>query len=603
MNRVTPAQLPAHTALRALPELHAMVAEDLAYQTTLAAPYLAGWRERTALVAQLEAAIEAAPGGLICLAGPPGSGVTSTLLALAAAGSRPIWLEAQRAPLGVAAFCAQIVAVRPQLLPLIDPAVITDAAALERFLAAAVKGAADRLVLLIDLESALLPPVGPLAPPLPQVIPPEVTLVIGCEPKAQLPFAPVARFLLPEADPEQRLLIEQLAATIDPAPLARDALVDAAEGVPLYPLLAGALMRAGCLHDLPVGVDGLIDRWWDSLAESEQQLALLLAVAGASLPLELLQQMSKIDVSAITAFWEACGLINLTVQRAAGDGELSLIMAAYSHGAIAKRLMVHSPQGVTAAHRQMAAAQAYATRAGSKPAELYLLRNYGRHLAGDNVVGQEHEHPGTELISRERLRIRERQDGVVAAYHDSAYALVYAGKYGSALQLAIAAAQTGTLATLARSLSADAAVAALLAGMERGGRENALRQVLDLVERLPDGSDKAQILRRLGETCYAHRMRSSAMRLLSRAIDLEAQPISRAWRDQREQLLAALALAALGCDDSDSALAIAEQIEHLERRAQVETQVARRLLAQGDRDRAQRVPGDSARKYGPMGAG
>ncbi|NTW01896.1 MAG: hypothetical protein HGA19_11505, partial [Oscillochloris sp.] len=194
----------------------------------------------------------------------------------------------------------------------------------------------------------------------------------------------------------------------------------------------------------------------------------------------------------------------------------------------------------------------------------------------------------TQVTSREWVRAHERQASLAAAYSDAAWEM-RAASDGPPLRAVRAAALTGILATRARTLNGDSAVEALVAGFEHSGRESALKRVTDLVERLPDGMDKAQLLRRIGETCYGARMRSSAMRLLSRALDLEANPTSRSWREQREQLFVALAAAATNLDEISVALAISERIEHLERRAAVETQVTRHLIAVGELDRAWRV--------------
>jgi len=79
------------------------------------------------------------------------------------------------------------------------------------------------------------------------------------------------------------------------------------------------------------------------------------------------------------------------------------------------------------------------------------------------------------------------------------------------------------------------------------------------------------------------------MRLLSRALDLEAQPVSRAWRDVRDQAIEALATACIEAGDPDRALICAERIDLLERRAHVETLVVRYFLDNGQYDRAWRL--------------
>jgi tetratricopeptide (TPR) repeat protein len=234
----------------------------------------------------------------------------------------------------------------------------------------------------------------------------------------------------------------------------------------------------------------------------------------------------------------------------------------------------------------MARLGAPSTRDGAPAEERYLSRQLARHAAlsppEERAAGLAH------VTTREWVRAHERQDSLAAAHSDAAWEM-RAAVGGPPLRAARAAVLAGTLASRARTLDGDSAVEALVMGIEGGGREAALKSVLELVERLPDGMGKAQILRRLGEACYGARMRSSAMRLLSRALDLEAGLAPRSWREQREQLFVALASAAVGLGEDAVALGIGERIEHLERRAAVETQVTRHLIAMGELDRARRV--------------
>jgi tetratricopeptide (TPR) repeat protein len=142
---------------------------------------------------------------------------------------------------------------------------------------------------------------------------------------------------------------------------------------------------------------------------------------------------------------------------------------------------------------------------------------------------------------------------------------------------------------MARSLSPDAAVAALHSAIEHYGREGGLKRVRAVVDQLPDVPAKGLILRRLGEACHALRMRTSAMRLLSQALDMEGQKLPASWHEQREQLYNALAEKALELEDETVALAIAQRITHSERRGTLETQVVRWLLAHNQIERAREV--------------
>src|SRR4029079_12606522 len=138
------------------------------------------------------------------------------------------------------------------------------------------------------------------------------------------------------------------------------------------------------------------------------------------------------------------------------------------------------------------------------------------------------------------------------------------------------AALGGTLALLARTLHADAAGEAFQAAIGRGApREATLKRVQEILDQLPDGRNKAQALRRLGEVCYALRMRASAMRMLSEALDLEAPGAPRGWRDEREETLVAFARAAIAIDLPQTALGITARINHPERRGMIETEVVR----------------------------
>ncbi|KPV48147.1 hypothetical protein SE17_39625, partial [Kouleothrix aurantiaca] len=146
------------------------------------------------------------------------------------------------------------------------------------------------------------------------------------------------------------------------------------------------------------------------------------------------------------------------------------------------------------------------------------------------------------------------------------------------------------LAHLGRQISADAPAEAFEAAVAAGGaREPSLRRVREILAQVPDGHPKAQALRRLGEICYTHRMRASAMRMLSEALDLETPGPSRQWRDEREETLAAFARAAMALTMPSTALGIATRIGHAERRGMVETEVVRWLLARGERTRAEEV--------------
>lgn len=592
----------AFAALDAFPAVRSAVEVSLRRQAARLTAALARYQERPRILGALEAALVDPQGGLVVLEGPPGSGVTSLLGALAARRPLPLWLAQAGGPGGPVALYAQLVALYRPAVPLLDPTAATDPAALERLLAeaAAVRPAGQPLALAID---DLYPPGQPARPgptPLPAELPRGVTLLIGCAPGAPLPYSPTMRLRLPDDDPDLAAAQGRALAALGCAPGHPWAgpLLAAAQGSFLYLRLALAMLREGLADAaaLPRGLDAMLGAWVSRMTYGERRCAALLAAAGEPLPLSIIAELAGTSPERALARWEQLGLVDLTVQAGPvtddGPAAAPALHYAFAHGAPAALLERLDGAAVTAAHDGLAAlalGRAGGARAAAPPGpgELYLSRQLARHAALAPRARRDATLP--RLASREWLRAHERRGGLGVALEDARWELRAAALDGPELRLVRAAALAGVLATRARALRPDAAAEALAAGLERGGREPSLKRVLDIVERLPDGPDKAVILRRLGEVCYGTRMRSSAMRLLSRALDLEAGPVSRAWRDTREALHAALAGAALELGAVDAALAIAERIEHLERRAMVETQAVRHLLAAGDGARAQRL--------------
>ncbi|MEI7772535.1 MAG: hypothetical protein WCI67_21275, partial [Chloroflexales bacterium] len=82
----------AHAALEAFPALHAEVAASLQRQAARAVACLGRAIERPRLIAAVEHAAADPRGGLVSVEGPPGSGVTSLIAALAARHAMPLWL-------------------------------------------------------------------------------------------------------------------------------------------------------------------------------------------------------------------------------------------------------------------------------------------------------------------------------------------------------------------------------------------------------------------------------------------------------------------------------------------------------------------------------
>ena len=611
----------AFAALEAFPALRASVESSLRRQAAQIAATLAHFQARPRMLAALEQSLHDPQGGLVVLEGPPGSGVSSLLAALATRHPLPIWLATAAGPLGPAAFYAQLVALYRPAIPLLDPTVTTDPAALERLLneIAAVRGTDKTIVLAIDD----LDPPGQATRPGPSLLPADlprgVTLILGCTTGAPTPYPPAFRLSLPDDDPELGVAQSRALAALgcDARHPWNEALLAGAQGNFLYLGLALALLHEALLEAtaLPRGLDALLRAWWNGLAPHEQRFAALLKAAGEPLPLTLAAQLADADPEPVFTRWERLGLVDLTVQAVPflGDGPPEAhagppaLRGAFAHSAPAALIARVAAAALAMAHNDLAAfalqrgapAPAARRRPGQEqatpdPEELYLAHQLARHLALAPRELRDRALP--RLFSRDWLRGHERRDGLLVALDDARWELRAAADLGlsqkeggSALRLVRAAALAGVLATRARTLTPAAAAEALSAGIEQSGRETSLKRVLASVERLPDGAAKAAVLRRLGEVCYGTRMRASAMRLLSRALDLEASPVSRAWRDTREGLQAALAGAALTLGAVDTALAIAERIEHLERRAMVETQAVRQLLALGERAKAQRL--------------
>ncbi len=583
----TPALIPQAIALLdSLPLLRAAAHASLDHQVACVQRRLACAYPRPTAFSALTQLIAATKSGLIALEGPLGSGVSTLLCALAIDQPYPIWLMENDAGGGAAALYAQIVAMHRPSLPLIDPAVASDPTAFERLLdeIMAHEGSPSQLVLLLDGPTTPDQPSTPLAPPLPSELPLGVVVVYGCTPGSALPYPACAHLKLPLGLADPYDLVDALLADLHCPLELRPRLATAAGGNFTYLRLSLALIQAQLLEveRLPGNLHGLYEVWWEQLDERARRLALALAAAGEPLPLTLCAELIDEPAEPWLRAWTALGLVQLT------DG-----YAALEHPALRSFFAMHLPAALADIHAALANlatcdGQVALAELGQDARGRYLMRQLARHAALAPAELRYALLP--QLTRRAWVRAQDRQGGgLVAAARDCSWALSCAVDARPPLPTVRAAALGGTLLSKARTLNTDGVVAALTAAVERYGREPGLKRVVELVDQLPDGRDKALILRQLGEACYGLRMRSSAMRLLSRALDLEEKPISRSWRDQRDQLLAVLAEAALAQEDIETALVISLQIEHLERRAQAETLAVRWLLGRGDLTRAQRA--------------
>jgi tetratricopeptide (TPR) repeat protein len=569
---------------------------------------------RSATLETLHHLLHTLEGGLVALEGPPGSGVTALLAHLAAHHPFAFWLADDDARQGMAALAAQLIALHHVKVPLIPPAIQSDPVVLENLLHETVAQSAQDgpVVLLVDPPTRLLAPGVPLLSDLLRHVPPGVLVVYGCTPGEALPVEPAARVVLPNDDAavqtDQRHILQMMecpAAWMEPV-------IAAAQGNMLYLRLAYGLLLRGVLQvqELQPGLDTLHRLWWARLDAQAQRLALLLAAAGEAIPVELCAAlMPESDPHRLLASWGVLGIAH-TVAQEYGPGlasDMPAHTAAFSHWTTGSYIDRSYHEQLAAVHADIARLARsvldmdgmVVKRPDSEPDETqqspysqnvstYLARQFARHAACGT---QETRDTLLTLVpQRNWVRMQERRDDTLAdAAHDMLWELYGAAQAGSVVRLMRSAAVAGSLVSQARTLSPDAAVAALNEAIEHYGRDAGLKRVRALVDQLPDGQAKALILRRMGEACYSLQMRTSAMRLLSQALDIEEQKQPGDWREQRDQLYTALASAALAAGVVDAALEIAGRIDHIERRGQAQTQVMRWLAAHGDVARAGQV--------------
>ncbi len=576
---------PALAALAAFPALHEPVGRSVAAQARRIAERQTHYIGRPTLLRSLDERIRATGGGLIALEGAPGSGTTALLCHLAATRPYAFWLPEDDAGEGVAALCAQLLALHQLPIALVPPAVDRDATALELLLAeaGATRPGGDPLVVLIGRppnDQAI-----PLAPIFPATIPPGVVIVLACAPKATLPLRAAARVALPMAGARLQQRLTQSAIQRGCAPELAPAVAACSHGAFLYAYLATGLLRSGGLHPraLPDGLAALHQAWWQQMERPERWLAAVIAAAGEPLDLPL---------------WAAAaGMAHDDTQRWIRRWQPFLEI-------IDNRIQIYHPTTrtfiVEQSDDQLAGAHAAYVmlaheRSGARLEQLqpehdgYLVRQIARHVALSDSATKAETIP--EIANRAWVVARERASGTMrSAAQDIAWMIRATSDGGELLELVRRVAIGGTLALLARRLAPDAAADAFEQAINNGGaRDPTLKRVRAMLDQLPDGRDKAQALRRLGEACYGQRMRASAMRMLSEALDLEAPGPPRTWRDEREETLVAFARAANAIDLPQTALGITARISHPERRGMIETEVVRWMLAHGERTRAEEV--------------
>jgi hypothetical protein len=570
----------ALAALESYELLATPVRDSLTRQARRVAERIAAWTPRPALLAEVERTVRAAGHGLVTLEAPPGCGATTLLCHMAATGHHPFWLPQENSA-GMAGLCAQVIALYRLPLALLPPLAGSDATVLERLLVevGTTRPPGDPAVLLVGRL--------PAETPFPAIVPAGVVLVLACAPGARPPngLVPAARVLLPQAGDDLVGELAGYAQTLGCPPKLSMTLAARAGGSFLFVRLAlGMLAARTRRRTIPSGLEALHRAWWRSLEAGERQLMFALAAAGEPCRSELVALVAGLAPETALHFadrWRAF------LER---DGEH---VSLYHHFT---RAFVAAQPGEALARVHAAYASAGIVLLSGAPQtlpwvpeEAYFVRQLARHIALSDTAGGHELRP--LVAERDWIRAQERRTGSHrTAANDMAWELHDAARSGPVLRLIRSAALAATLGVLARVLPLDAPAAAFAAALEQGQpREPALRRVRAIVDQLPDGRDKAQAMRRLGEVCFGLRMRSAAMRLLSEALDLETPGLPRAWRDEREETLVAFARAAMAIGAPDVALGITTRIVHAERRGMIETEVVRWMLARGQLTRAEEV--------------
>lgn len=577
---------PAVAALQRMPLLLQTVQASIHAQVALiqrTAPAFTGQRLP---LTRLEVALQSQQSGVVRLEGTPGSGITTLLAHLASTRPMPFWFADADQGNGVAALAAQIIALYDLDVPLIPPATRINAHALEAVLVAAVQCKPDRpLIILIDLPTCPSQPLRSLPLLLPHTLPEGCMLVIGAQPTTELPFLPLEQITLPQRGSgslrdQSQLLLRMGCTSADMMPL-----ITAAQGNLLHLRLAYQMVQAGMLTSEQVRpeLSALYAVWWQHLPVQEQRLALLLGAAGEPLPLALCQQVLQFDPQPTLSQWQQLGLVQLTTTHVSLD-----------HWSLRSFIDTHAPDALAAMHATLARTALHvferdgslgssptntpsAASSSLNPVGHYLARQFSRHAALSHPPQRAALLP--YVTQRAWVRAQERRtSSLLDAAHDAAWELRDAAHAGDVVRLVRAATLTGSLIALSQTMPPDAATHALHIAVERLGRETGLRRVQTLIEQLPDTHPKALVLRQVGEACYTLRMRTSAMRLLSQALDIEELKFPATWHEQRDTLHTELARTALQHTDVGVALQIARRIAHVERRGALETEIMRWLL-------------------------
>ena len=590
---------PVVAALNEYPVLWRQAGQSLRRQLARVEERARRFAGRGDALAALRRALLTTTSGLITVEGAAGSGVTSLLCRVITDTPCAFWVQDDDGGDGAAALCAQIIALRRLAVPLVPPAAPGDARVVERLLDEATRARADEpLLLVIDAAVPTGQPRVATPLPFPARLPTGVVVLYGCVSAGGAGWPAV----FPQ--PTQRIVLRDLqgareaglAAMGNDAPeQLREAIVRQSQGNMLYARLVPGLLRGGVIaaNALPAGLGALHAAWWRRLDAHGQRLALLLAAAAAPLPHSLCRELLGADPLPLLEAWGA--LVDYTAPT--GDDAQAEGATAFYHPATRAFVAARAPEQLAATHAAVAFHTLSALQQSAAPGSMayaqvggalgYVLGNFARHAALGTPASFSDALP--LVAGRSWVRFQKRRSAVREAASDAAWELWRAAQSDSPLRMGRAAFLAGTLASQARALPPDAPADLLAQSADTPNRDAVLKGLIALCDQLPDGREKALTLRRLGEVCYANRMRTSAMRLLSQALDLEEQTPSRAQVEEREGIQVALARAALVHADADAALAICGRIAHGERRGLVQTEVARTLLAAGNRDRAQTV--------------
>lgn len=573
----------ALTALSRYPYLHAQARAAMTRQSRRVMRHAAHVVQRTLLLDALDSYLP--QGGLIALEGQPGAGVTALLCMLAATRRAAFWLPDGDPIGGLAALCAQVIALNDLTLPLLPPTAGRDAQVLERLLEEAAPRYTPDDPFLVLIDRAADERITPIPISLPIALPPNVALILAIAPGASLPLPATARIPMPFPSEPLEGILAQLARHTGCQPNDADIIAHRSDGSFPYVRIAARLVASGARSaaDLPYGLEAFCQSWWDRLSHTDRQIATLVAAAGDYVDPAFLARVGGFPEAYVKRWVRTWGAF-LDI-----DGDRVQL----AHPEVARFVARRTGDDLAGAH----AAYVRLTwqTSNDRPEsslldnDTYLAQQFARHIA--RCPPDMRAQGVRTLENRAWVVAQERRTGTMrTAANDIAWLIGMLSHDGQILRLVRAAALGGTLSLLARTLPPDAPAEIFARAIERGApREATLRRLRAMLDDMPDSSDKALALRQLGEVCYALRMRIPAMRMLSEALDIEAPGLPRSWREERDELMVALSRAATAIGQPDVALAITARIQHPRRRALIETEVVRWLIAHGQRTRAEEV--------------